>query len=233
MVLLHQPPSSSETSESWLRSHGNQAAMSITLLGLLARVWTASGTFLNPDEALHFRLANQASLAACLPGKSHRFPSSASDLCAVFLASIRHVGTLAALAFGACGCRFLLDVLQMVSQPQQAISPLSSDFFSSHCFRPSSYSQRKSGSTLCFWRFWPARCTFWMKHSRKSPPAGWQRSPCSSTSPCCLTTRPSCLPQRWAFMRCSRFITERPSASLDDGLGSRTTWGTGARDFSL
>ena len=37
--------------------------MSITLLGLLARVWTASGTFLNPDEALHFRLANQASLA--------------------------------------------------------------------------------------------------------------------------------------------------------------------------
>lgn len=37
--------------------------MSITLLGLLARVWTASGTFLNPDEALHFRLANHASLA--------------------------------------------------------------------------------------------------------------------------------------------------------------------------
>jgi hypothetical protein len=37
--------------------------MSITLLGLLARVWTASGTFLNPDEALHFRLANHAFLA--------------------------------------------------------------------------------------------------------------------------------------------------------------------------
>ena len=63
MVLSHQPPSSSETSESWLQSHGAQAAMSITLFGLLARVWTASGTFLNPDEALHFRLANQASLA--------------------------------------------------------------------------------------------------------------------------------------------------------------------------
>src|SRR5260370_29162263 len=28
----------------------------------MARLWTASGTFLNPDEALHFRLANQASL---------------------------------------------------------------------------------------------------------------------------------------------------------------------------
>jgi len=39
------------------------AAVSITLLALLARLWTASGIFLNPDEALHFRLANQASLA--------------------------------------------------------------------------------------------------------------------------------------------------------------------------
>jgi hypothetical protein len=32
------------------------------LVGFLARLWTASGTFLNPDEALHFRLANQPSL---------------------------------------------------------------------------------------------------------------------------------------------------------------------------
>lgn len=63
MVVSQEARSSSEISESWLRSHGNQAAVSITLLGLLARVWTASGTFLNPDEALHFRLANHASLA--------------------------------------------------------------------------------------------------------------------------------------------------------------------------
>jgi hypothetical protein len=34
----------------------------ILLFGLLARIWAASGTFLNPDEALHFRLANQPSL---------------------------------------------------------------------------------------------------------------------------------------------------------------------------
>ncbi|HVR22691.1 MAG TPA: glycosyltransferase family 39 protein [Candidatus Polarisedimenticolia bacterium] len=63
MVVSHEPRSSSEISDSWLRSHANRAAMSITLLGLLVRVWTASGTFLNPDEALHFRLANHASLA--------------------------------------------------------------------------------------------------------------------------------------------------------------------------
>jgi 4-amino-4-deoxy-L-arabinose transferase-like glycosyltransferase len=47
----------------WLRNHADLAALFITLLGLLARLWTASGTFLNPDEALHFRLANQLSLA--------------------------------------------------------------------------------------------------------------------------------------------------------------------------
>src|SRR5258706_3328314 len=39
------------------------AAVFITLLGFLIRLWTAFGTFLNPDEALHFRLANQLSLA--------------------------------------------------------------------------------------------------------------------------------------------------------------------------
>jgi hypothetical protein len=40
----------------------DRVAALFTLLGFLARLWTASGTFLNPDEALHFRLANQPSL---------------------------------------------------------------------------------------------------------------------------------------------------------------------------
>jgi Dolichyl-phosphate-mannose-protein mannosyltransferase len=44
-------------------SHFNLFAAAITLGGFLARLWAASGTFLNPDEALHFRLANQPSLA--------------------------------------------------------------------------------------------------------------------------------------------------------------------------
>src|SRR5580700_3496807 len=44
-------------------SRASLAALIITLLSVLARLWTASGTFLNPDEALHFRLANQVSLA--------------------------------------------------------------------------------------------------------------------------------------------------------------------------
>ncbi len=46
----------------------DSAAIAVTLLGFLARLWTASGSFLNPDEALHFRLANQPSLALAYKG---------------------------------------------------------------------------------------------------------------------------------------------------------------------
>jgi 4-amino-4-deoxy-L-arabinose transferase-like glycosyltransferase len=52
-----------ENENLWFQKYVNLAALVVTLLGFLARLWTASGTFLNPDEALHFRLANQVSLA--------------------------------------------------------------------------------------------------------------------------------------------------------------------------
>ncbi|MFZ0199790.1 MAG: glycosyltransferase family 39 protein [Candidatus Sulfotelmatobacter sp.] len=51
-----------DAAESWFRSRSNAAAVFVLFLGFLARLWAASGTFLNPDEALHFRLANQPSL---------------------------------------------------------------------------------------------------------------------------------------------------------------------------
>lgn len=54
---------SREKENEWFEARAGVAAVLITLLGLLARLWTASGTFLNPDEALHFRLANQLTLA--------------------------------------------------------------------------------------------------------------------------------------------------------------------------
>jgi Dolichyl-phosphate-mannose-protein mannosyltransferase len=38
-------------------------AVGVTLAAFAVRLWEASGTFLNPDEALHFRLANQPTLA--------------------------------------------------------------------------------------------------------------------------------------------------------------------------
>jgi 4-amino-4-deoxy-L-arabinose transferase-like glycosyltransferase len=54
---------SSEKKNERLRGHADLVAIFLTLLGFFVRLWTASGIFLNPDEALHFRLANQASLA--------------------------------------------------------------------------------------------------------------------------------------------------------------------------
>ncbi|HZW95985.1 MAG TPA: glycosyltransferase family 39 protein [Candidatus Eremiobacteraceae bacterium] len=52
-----------EKEDDWFHRRADLVAGLIMLLGFLARLWTASGTFLNPDEALHFRLANQPSLA--------------------------------------------------------------------------------------------------------------------------------------------------------------------------
>jgi hypothetical protein len=51
-----------ENKNHWWQSHADAVAGCVTLLGFVARLWTASGTFLNPDEALHFRLANQPTL---------------------------------------------------------------------------------------------------------------------------------------------------------------------------
>jgi len=53
-----------QAAESRLQSHLNLLAAAILLAGLVLRLHAAWGTFLNPDEALHFLTANQASLAA-------------------------------------------------------------------------------------------------------------------------------------------------------------------------
>ena len=53
----------SERKSEWLQSHVDLTAGFVTLLGFLARLYSAAGIFLNPDEALHFRLANQPTLA--------------------------------------------------------------------------------------------------------------------------------------------------------------------------
>jgi Dolichyl-phosphate-mannose-protein mannosyltransferase len=51
-----------KAAESWVEKHIRVTTVAVTLLGFSVRLWKASGTFLNPDEALHFRLANQRSL---------------------------------------------------------------------------------------------------------------------------------------------------------------------------
>jgi Dolichyl-phosphate-mannose-protein mannosyltransferase len=47
--------------ERWFEAHFNVAAILVLTAGFLVRLKAASGTFLNPDEALHCLLANQSS----------------------------------------------------------------------------------------------------------------------------------------------------------------------------
>jgi len=44
------------------KAHSHLGAWLVLAIAFLLRLWTASGTFLNPDEALHYRVANKASL---------------------------------------------------------------------------------------------------------------------------------------------------------------------------
>ena len=60
------PPSASRqirasTAENWFEAHIDLAVAIIVTAGFLLRLWIAHGTFLNPDEALHFRAANTPS----------------------------------------------------------------------------------------------------------------------------------------------------------------------------
>jgi hypothetical protein len=47
--------------DSSLRAHGGIWTGALLVAGLLVRIWHASGTFLNADEAMHFAAANQTS----------------------------------------------------------------------------------------------------------------------------------------------------------------------------
>jgi hypothetical protein len=55
----------------WLLSHSDLAAAIVVVAGFFLRIHTASGTFLDPDEALHFWAANRASLSAAYQGSLH------------------------------------------------------------------------------------------------------------------------------------------------------------------
>jgi len=58
---LQPQPGRTRHFDSWVETHSNLSAMLVLTAGLLIRLWVASGTFLNPDEALHYLLANQSS----------------------------------------------------------------------------------------------------------------------------------------------------------------------------
>jgi hypothetical protein len=53
-----------DSAEKRFADRATAIAAVVMVAGFAVRMWAASGTFLNPDEALHFGIANQASLAA-------------------------------------------------------------------------------------------------------------------------------------------------------------------------
>jgi hypothetical protein len=61
-IAQHGAQAGEAKAELWLRKNADVIALLVLLTGFFARLWAASGTFLNPDEALHFRLSNQPSL---------------------------------------------------------------------------------------------------------------------------------------------------------------------------
>src|SRR5580698_3743473 len=58
---LESQSGGNQRSVSWFETHSNLSALLIVTAALLVRLRAASGTFLNPDEALHYLLANQSS----------------------------------------------------------------------------------------------------------------------------------------------------------------------------
>ena len=52
-----------DQSEIWLDAHSDLVVLVALVLGFGLRLWAAWGVFLNPDEALHFFIANQSSWA--------------------------------------------------------------------------------------------------------------------------------------------------------------------------
>jgi len=48
--------------ERWLNQHLDLVALAVTVAGLIMRVYMAVGSYLNPDEALHYLMLNQPSL---------------------------------------------------------------------------------------------------------------------------------------------------------------------------
>jgi hypothetical protein len=63
LVPSEQKPTAERSGQydGWLETHSDFAALVIVGIGFMARLKAAAGTFLNPDEALHFRIANHTS----------------------------------------------------------------------------------------------------------------------------------------------------------------------------
>jgi hypothetical protein len=115
-----QTPPQHRSFAAWIAGHADLAAFFVIVAGFLARLWAASGTFLNPDEALHFRLANQLSLALAY---RQGLTASHPPLLIVLLYFWRALGTselwlrLPSVLAGTVFCWFFFKWLSRVAGP--------------------------------------------------------------------------------------------------------------------
>jgi len=58
---LESQPGWTRRFERWIEAHSKLSAILVLAVGFVIRLWAAWGTFLNPDEALHYLLADQSS----------------------------------------------------------------------------------------------------------------------------------------------------------------------------
>src|SRR5258708_3693783 len=106
--------------DSWFEDHAGMAAIFVVLAGFLARLWAASGIFVNADVVLLFRLDNQAALAMAY-GQSTT--AAHPPLLMLFLYYWRALGTsdlwlrLPSVIAGAIFCWVFFKWLTQVTDP--------------------------------------------------------------------------------------------------------------------
>ncbi len=202
-----------DAAESWLRSRGKAAAVFVLFGGLLARLWAASGTFLNPDEALHFRLANQPSLHLAYRAS---LTASHPPLLTFLLYYWRALGTselwlrlpLVLASIGFCWMFY-----EWLSNAAGSLAGFLGLLFVA--FLPPivllSAEIRQYPLLLAFL----AGALYFLDESfAKNLLREWRPSPCAFASRCCPITRRFCSPRLSGFMPCSESSRERPPARL-------------------
>jgi hypothetical protein len=108
----------------WLETHSDFAAIVIIGIGLVARLKAASGTFLNPDEALHFFIANRPSWALAYKAS---LSTAHSPLLIFVLYWWRHLGTselmlsLPSVIAGAAFCWIVFQWLKRIFEKTTAL----------------------------------------------------------------------------------------------------------------
>ena len=179
---------------SWFRTHPDLPPLLLLAAGFLLRVWTASGTFLNPDEALHLLAAHTDSFAGAYQASLDTAHPPLLILVLYFwraLGNSEFVLRLPSIIAGPVFCWLLFRWLTYLFGRPVGLASFSLPFF--HLWlrcRPKFASMR-----FCC-AFWLRPRTFYSVGWPRSPQSGYYSPRPSCISPCSPTTRRFCLHRR-------------------------------------